>query len=165
MYIYLFFSTLFPVSLFVIAAIFANRQDSDFKHVACNALEKRVDSLSLLFAFLVFGLDLSADHVLRKRTVGLLPCIPDGVSKVALQRRLECVHQSVSHDGKHLRLDTITHVLGSKLGHDLGQMLDIGTQHIQCRVEHLNKVHCVHDELLARKELGRIWININWESK
>jgi hypothetical protein len=44
-------------------------------------------------------------------------------------------------------------------------MFDIGTQHIQGRVEHLNKVHGVHDEFLARKELGRIRININWESK
>jgi hypothetical protein len=96
------------------------------------------------------GLDLSADHVLRERTVRHQPGFLDGFSKVSFQGRLECVHQRISHDREHLRLDTITHVLGSKLGHDLGQQFDIGTQHVQGRVEHLNKVRCVHDETLAR---------------
>jgi hypothetical protein len=116
-----------------------------------------------LFDVLVF--DLSTDHVLRKRLVGLDPGVSDVIGKVFLQGRLECVDQSVAHDGKHLRLHTIAHVLDSEFSHNLGQQLDIGAQHVQGRVDHLNKVGSVHNETLTRKNLRCIGINIDRESK
>jgi hypothetical protein len=121
--------------------------------------------LSSIYLFDVLGFNLSPDHVLRESLVCLDPGFLDGFGKVVLQGRFECVYQRIAHDGKHLRLDTVTHVLDSELGHNLGQQLDIGTQHVQGRVDHLNKVSGVHDETLALKKLGRMRINIDRESE
>jgi hypothetical protein len=60
---------------------------------------------------------------------------------------------------------TIAHVLQSKLSHDLGQKLNVGAQHVQGRVDHLNKIGSVHDETLTRKKFRRSGINIDRESK
>jgi hypothetical protein len=109
--------------------------------------------------------ELGSDHVLRESRIDLDPGFLDVICKVVLQGRLECVHQSVAHDGKHLRLNAVTHMLDSELGHNLGQQLDIGTQHVQGRVDHLNEVSGVHDETLAIKKLRRVGIGINRESK
>jgi hypothetical protein len=116
-----------------------------------------------LFDVLCFNL--STDHVLRESLVGLDPGLSDVIGKVVLQGRLQCVDQSVAHDGKHLRLDTIAHVLDSKFSHNLGQQLDIGAQHVQGRVDHLNKVGSVHNETLTRENLRCIGINIDREPK
>jgi hypothetical protein len=114
-----------------------------------NALTKKtpafLDGLSrgcfqLVLAYTSLGFDLSAEHVLRERTVRQQPSFLDGFSKTCFQDRLECVYQRISHDREHLRLDAITHVLVSKHGHDIGQKFDIGTQHVQGRVEHPNQV-------------------------
>jgi len=103
------------------------------------------------------------DHVLAEGLVGFLPCLLDVGGHVALEVLPQGDEQGFSHDGEHLRLDSVRDVFGSELQHDLGQELNVRTQHVQRSVEHLNQVRGVHQEPLRREQVGRLRVDVDGE--
>jgi hypothetical protein len=95
---------------------------------------------------------LCPDHVVRKRPVHLLPAVLDlgreGFAE-ALRHRID---ESPPHGGEVLRLDAVAHVLLAELEEDLRQQLDVGTQHAEGLVDHLDEVDRVLDEASALDE-------------
>jgi hypothetical protein len=115
-----------------------------------------------LYHLLLVGPHNSAHHVLGQSTVdhlpGLLNVIREDIPKLIFQREEQCL----SHDGKHLSLDsTILDVLVSKFLETGDQKRAIRTQHMEGGDEHFDEIDGMGQKLRRLEEFGRLKIGLN----
>jgi hypothetical protein len=113
------------------------------------------------YHLLLVGPHNSTHHVFGQGTVDYLPGLLDvrreGIPKLFTQR----VEQCLSHNGKHLRLDTILDVLVTKLLETAGQKRAIRAQHMEGGVEHFDEIDGMGQKLRRLAELGRLKVGLN----
>lgn len=75
------------------------------------------------------------------------------------------MQQGFSHDGEHFRLDAVADVLFAQFGEDFGQEFNVGAEHVEGRVEHLDEVGGVHEESFGFEDFGGVGVDVDGESK
>lgn len=71
------------------------------------------------------------------------------------------ISKEIAHDDKKVRLDSIADMLCTKISHDIREEFNIGPEHMEGRVQHLNHVRSVLEKVLRFEELWTLGININ----
>jgi len=121
------------------------------------------DRKETLFARSLGLFDDRPDHVLGQGIVRFQPRLLDLGGDVVLEGLLERQNERLAHHGEVLRLDPVRDVLRAELEHDLREELNVGSQHVEGGVEHLDEVPRVHQETPRRGERLGPGIDINRE--